>query len=145
MLLWAGVREPGILGHNSSRASGTWVSGMRWQRGAGRGQSGPGSPRREFAFIFTQSEAGGGFLALSPEVTCSNLRVSELCVEWRGLRVGCGEAERTASKTVDKNHGRRLGPSCCLDDGIGSGLIKRGFCHPCLERLTAKGEEGGRG
>ena len=58
MLLWAGVTEPAVLGSNSSRASGTLVSGVSWQWGAGGGQPGPGSPQREFAFTFSQSEAG---------------------------------------------------------------------------------------
>ena len=64
---------------------------------------GPDSPHREFAFLFTQSEAGGGFSALSPEMTCSDVHVSEC----RVLRVGCGEAERAASETMDKSQGKR--------------------------------------
>ena len=89
---------------------------------------GPDSPHREFAFLFTQSEAGGGFSALSPEVTWSDVHVSE-CTS---LRVGCGEAERAASETMDKSQGKRLDPSCCLDDETGGSLIKREFCHPLL-------------
>ena len=58
---------------------------------------------------------------------------------------GRGEAERAVSKSMDKSQGKRLAPKCCPGDEIGGSRIERGFCHPCWERLKAKGDEGCRG
>ena len=49
-------------------------------------------------------------------VTRSDLHVSELCVQWRGLMAGRGEAERAVSKSMDKSQGKRLAPKCCPGD-----------------------------